>query len=73
MTYKYEKAIINQSELNRESGRKKNVELIDELKEVYRKAKAFDEVLDVSSWNAMDVGDAVHSIVREYEEENINE
>lgn len=73
MDYKYEKAIINQSELNRESGRKKNVELIDELKEVYRKAKAFDEVLDVSSWNAMDVGDAVHSIVREYEEENINE
>ncbi|AMY05070.1 hypothetical protein CD149_12400 [Staphylococcus condimenti] len=73
MDYKYEKAIINQSELNRESGRKKNMELIDELKEVYRKAKAFDEVLDVSSWNAMDVGDAVHSIVREYEEENINE
>ena len=73
MTYKYEKAIINQSELNRESGHKKNMELIDELKEVYRKAKAFDEVLDVSSWNAMDVGDAVHSIVREYEEENINE
>lgn len=73
MTYKYEKAIINQSELNREYGRKKNMELIDELKEVYRKAKAFDEVLDVSSWNAMDVGDAVHSIVREYEEENINE
>lgn len=73
MTYKYEKAIINQSELNRESGRKKNVELIDELKEVYRKAKAFDEVLDVSSWNAMDVGDAVHSIVREYEEEADNE
>lgn len=73
MDYKYEKAIINQSELNRESGRKKNVELIDELKEVYRKAKAFDEVLDVSSWNAMDVGDAVHSIVREYEEEADNE
>ena len=73
MDYKYEKAIINQSELNRESGRKKNMELIDELKEVYRKAKAFDEVLDVSSWNAMDVGDAVHSIVREYEEENIND
>lgn len=73
MDYKYEKAIINQSELNRESGRKKNMELIDELKEVYRKAKAFDEVLDVSSWNAMDVGDAVHSIVREYEEEADNE
>lgn len=35
MTYKYEKAIINQSELNRESGHKKNMELIDELKEVY--------------------------------------
>lgn len=73
MDYKYEKAIINQSELNRESGRKKNMELIDELKEVYGKAKAFDEVLDVSSWNAMDVGDAVHSIVREYEEEADNE
>lgn len=40
MDYKYEKAIINQSELNRESGCKKNMELIDELKEVYRKAKA---------------------------------
>lgn len=44
-------------------------DILDEHIEVLRKAKAFDEVLDVSSWNAMDVGDAVHSIVREYEEE----
>ena len=44
-----------------------------EYVEVLRKAKAFDEVLDVSSWNAMDLGDAVHGIVREFEEDTINE
>ncbi|MDW3790204.1 DUF1024 family protein [Staphylococcus saprophyticus] len=47
MAYKYEQRINDAFFRASRDGRNVNNELLAELKEVYRKAKAFDEVLDI--------------------------
>ena len=53
-----------------ESFRKQRDELINDMTEVKRKAKAFDEVLNVSKFQSEeDYADEVLEIINKYEEE----
>lgn len=53
----------------RDSFRKQRDELINDMVETKRKAKAFDEILNCSGGSAMDIAYYVDKIIDEYYEE----
>ena len=52
-----------------DSFRKQRDELIEDMKETKRKAKAFDEILNCAGGSAMDIAYYVNTIVDKYYEE----
>ena len=62
-------ARLKKAKRERDSFRKQRDELINDMAETKRKAKAFDEILNCSGGSAMDIAYYVDKIIDEYYEE----
>ena len=70
MAYEYENKINEAFFKAGRDGRNVNIELLAELQEVYHKAKAFDEILDIDlAQHDEEYADNVMKIVNKYTED----
>ncbi|MEB5758304.1 hypothetical protein [Mammaliicoccus sciuri] len=70
MAYEYEEPLTKKFNEEYRAGRIPNLDLFNELKEVYAKAKAFDEILDIDlAQHDEEYADNVMKVVNKYMED----